>query len=1351
MNKLTSILLFLLPSLIAISSKAQSLVTFSSDEGLSNTCVRSIFQDSYKNVWITTRNGLNRWDGVKINVYHKKNGDPYSLLNDMVTCVNEYRPGKIVIGTDTGLSIYDYATNSFTKIPIITSAGDTISSRVISITKVRGKLHICSFALESFFIEETENGFVTKATDEFTRNNVRTHQVLEAHDGKVWFINRDGNVFYTKNKKYHKVNNSETFTNICLGSNDAVYAFKAMAGKLFKYNPLNDRFDAVDLGPSAKDIVVKTMRSDGEGNIMICTDGSGVFVYNEKTGRVSRTALRTADIDLMTSNIEDVMVDVDGNMWIGIYWKGVVVKQKNESTFSYVGHRNPDYNNLGSSCITAISAADKGMLWVGADHNGLFYMQGDGSKSKHYSPNEYPGVPLTITAIKQDHNGKVWLGSSVGGLVCFNPATTTFTPFTSIVSNSDNVSEVYGIDEDMNHNLWFATMGRGIFRYNMDDGSLAQFTSSTINTPTNDWVSCIRVIGENLLVGASNSMDIISILPDNSLKNLSTPIRDCTVRDIKESPDGTIWVATNQGLYNVDMNGKVLAHFTDADGLCDNVLSALQINCWGTSKQKQYDVWVSSDNGLCCYSASLGSFRSFYYSDGLQGNEFKEGASEYSDNKMYFGGINGLTFFNPSDALRKEEERSFSLRIVDFYLFGEPVHVGSKSGSYEVLSKWISEADEVNLCHSDNTFSFELSTMSVMPQNVVYEYSVNNNEWVSIGVGQNRVVFTNLSPGTYDIRIRANTGTSVSEERTIRVIIHRPWYLSIWAYIIYLLLICSIGYFAYRMLKDQAHARRVLRQHRQEEEMNEARMQFFMNISHEIRTPMTLILAPLEELLREDKDEKRQRSYNLIHRNSKRILRLINQMMDVRKIEKGEYELQKSNVEVVSFIQSLYELFSTTASGRNIDFSYNHSNNRIEAYLESSSLDKIVMNLLSNAFKFTPDGGKISLDLQESANDITIMVTDSGVGVPDDRKDEIFRRFYSGKHPNGYIGTGIGLNLTHLLVELHGGNIHVEDNPNESGSRFIVTLPKDNYNVGIHAEEEVGDEENANVTNVAATTISMTDDHETDTPNSQLPIEAKKGLRHRNVLVVEDDADIRQYIHSELSADFVIHECGNGKEGWDYLIKNHEKVDLIISDVMMPVMEGTTLCKYIKTNFNTSHLPVILLTAKSTDADRIAAASIGADAYITKPFNMEVLRSTALQLIKTRIALLSGQRAEVKAKETIEKVTITSPDEQLLDRIHKSINKHMDDSEFSIEQLADEVGVSRVHFYRKVKEITGVTPREYIKSIRLKQAAELLRGRKTMDITSVSVATGFSSPSVFSSSFKAAYGMSPSEYMKANS
>ena len=1044
--------------------------------------------------------------------------------------------------------------------------------------------------------------------------------------------------------------------------------------------------------------------------------------------------------------MKEAIVDSDGNTWVGVYWKGVWVMPDMATGFDYIGRRSVQKNTIGTNCVTAIVGDGRGDLWLAADHCGVYHLKADGSSSVHFKPGVVKTMPSTVVSILVDSEGGVWLGSTWSGVSKMNPETGECTRIGAWVKGGEKIPNAYAMVEDGAGNIWIGTNGDGLYCYRPKTHGLEHYQvreGDEVRYPDrilyNSYITALLVWGDCLYVGMADGTDVFRLTPEGP-KRKGRFLPKANVRDMEIGEDGVLWVATSTGLVRFDVKDGSTKSYTAADGLPTNSLCSIERDAGGK-------VWVGTDDGLACFNPAKETFDNYCIEDGVQGNEFGVKASYAQNGLLYFGGINGLTCFRPSDVGKRDgvNLEKMDLRIVDFYVNGKAVHAGDRSGHYTIIDRWLPLTDEVNLSHHDKSFSVELSTMSFSNSRVTYRYCVNDGEWMALEHGQNRISFVNMEAGTYRIRIKAEAYGESSDVKELTVKVHPVWYLSPLAVMVYCVLFLFICYMVFLQVKERFKTKRIFEKHRQEEELNEARIQFFMNISHEIRTPMTLILSPLMKLMKQDQDEAHQRSYSLMYQNSQRILRLINQLMDARKIEKGQFRLKYHKVEMVGFVNNLYELFETTARNRGITFCFVHDMERMDVCVDPQNFDKVIMNLLSNAFKFTPDGGDITIELKEvdgnvsGERDFRLSVTDSGVGIPDQEKKRVFERFYSGKWGGDYVGTGIGLNLTKLLVELHEGHIWAENNPKGKGTRFIVQMPQ-----ALELLEDISDDKMPR----AVYSAPLEAEHVAETV-AELPEEKKGGSKHGRILVVEDETAIRRYLHGEFSGEYHVCECSNGQEAWDYIVQNVEKVDLVVSDVMMPVMDGIALCRNIKGSFNTNHIPVILLTAKSDDADRLEGLSIGADAYMSKPFNMDVLRQTAENLLKNK-RRLQGKYSVAQQEGKIDKIEWMSPNDQMMERVMKVINENISNPDLGVEFIADKIGISRVHFHRRLKNATGLTPRDFVRNIRLMQAAKLL-SRTDTDVTGVSVATGFRSASTFSTCFKAYYGMSPTEYAHKNS
>lgn len=1319
--------------------KAQQPVSFTSDTGLSNTCIRSITEDSRKNVWICTQGGLNRYDGAKMNVYRHNRNVEGALGHDMVSCVLEVEPGCVLVGLENGVQAYSYDTDKFTDVPLITVGGGTVPAHIISMSRLSdGNVYVSTAGYGLYRLQKVGTELVLNETTDVRKEECNVLQIFEDRNGRVWTLYTSGTVYCREGGRTQRVAIVPDMVRLCQSSSGKVY-LATLGGGLLCWSEQTRKFECVS--EESKHWVIASVSPGKEGEVFVSTDGCGLWVYNEMTGTVSQSPIRTYEFNMVYSNVKAAMVDSEGNTWVGVYWKGVWVTPYMAPGFEYVGRRSVQKNTLGTNSVTAITSDGNGKLWVATDHCGVYHLEADGSASVHFKPGEVKSMPSTVISLLVDSEGSVWVGAPWTGLSKMNPVTGECTNIGKWVGGGHAISSVYAMVEDGFGRIWIGTGGNGLFCYNLKTNRLEHYRELKDNAVVypycvlhNPYVMALLVQGDNIYVGTAEGLDVLTMTP-SGIKATGVYLRQATVRAMKMDAYGMLWVATTVGLVRFDVSDGSSVTYTSEDGLPSSAVNSLEISPEGR-------IWVGTDAGLSCFNPLKETFENYHIGDGLQGNEFTAQASCSMNGRMYFGGINGLTYFRSSDVGKRGGTRKTDLRLVDFYINGRRVHADDRSGRYTVMSGWLPEVETVNLAHGENSFAIELSTMSFINSNVTYHYCVNNSAWMTLEHGQNRISMVNMEPGTYRIRVKAEVYGGESDVRELTVVVHAPLLLSPlmrWVYFILFLFLC---YVVYRQVDEHIKAKRTLENHRRTEELNEARVQFFMNISHEIRTPMTLILSPLAKLMRMDSDEAHQRNYSLIYQNSQRILRLINQLMDARKIEKRQFRLDYRKVELVGFINNLYELFETTASNRGITFEFVHAMERLDVCIDPQNFDKVVMNLLSNAFKFTPDGGRITVELcdvegeTEGEHDFLLTVTDTGTGIVNSEKKHVFDRFYSGKWEKGYVGTGIGLNLTRSLVELHAGHIWVEDNPDARGSRFVVRMPK-----ALQLLEDITDE-----VMPEASDIMLPDaDHVVETLEEIS--DGKKGGKHGTVMVVDDEVSIRRYVHGELSARYNVVECGNGKEAWDYIMQNVGKVDLVVSDIMMPVMDGAELCKKLKDNYNTNHIPVVMLTAKGDDNDRLAGLAMGADAYLSKPFNVDILKQTVENLLQSRRKLQGKFGVMVQEEEKVVKIDLASPDDKLMERVMKVINENLSNPDLSIELIADKIGMSRVHFHRKLKGVTSLTPRDFVRNIRLKEAARLL-GEKKYDITDVSIATGFRSVSTFSTVFKAFYGMTPTEYMR---
>ena len=1349
----TRTLLILLLLCICSLGYAQSGRFFTADKELSNSLVNKIYQDRKGIVWIATEDGLNRYDGAKFTIYRHDKDDKNSLLNDYVHALFEDSKENLYIGFFKGLQRYDYATNSFIEIPIVLKEGNTkFNAHVVCILERRnGEILIGCGGLGLFRLEhDPKEGLLAKELSTAYKCD-QIASLFEDNQNRLWVTTENNGAFCETGKNTYKnylkdeTEKRNDVQSICQDKEGNIYAGSLNRG-FFRYHPQSDSFRPI-LSADGKQLTVKTLYLNQRGNIYIGTDGNGMKTFYPKENKLIDSNSALATFDFSKTKVHSILEDQAGNTWLGIFQKGVLLLPNDLSKFNYIGYKSVNNNIIGSSCIMAVYEDHEQTLWIGTDNDGIYAIDSSGKLKAHFSPNGTPSsVPATIMTIYEDSQNTLWIGSYRDGVAKMNPTNGHCEYVHLKDENNNHISRIYHITEDNQQNIWICSMGSGLCCIEKGGKRVTHYHTQSPyspekNTLNNDWINSLLATPEGKLYIASyygiGCMDIAT-RNFTSTYGKSNLLEKQIIYTFYQDKQGNIWAGTSNGLSKIDHQTQEITTYTKKDGLPSNMVCAIQGDDDGY-------LWISTNHGISRFNPRDKEFINYFSSDGLQGNEFSRNASIRSrDGKLIFGGLNGLVSFYPKEITKPVQD--LKIRITDFYIYDEAVHKGSKSGPYEVVSQAVMNENFFHLSHEDNSFSIEFSTMDFNnPERIIYSYSLNNDKWVSLSPGSNRVSFNNLAPGTYHFKVKAQDYNNVSKEKEITILISPAWYASVWAKCIYALLAIVIVYLFVQQVRQRYRARQEMLEHIHGEQINEAKLQFFINISHEIRTPMSLIISPLEKLIRADNDSERQKTYSLIHRNANRILQLINQLMDIRKIDKGQMALKFQEAELIGTLQEICTIFDYQAKNKQIDFQFHHSIDSLPIWIDPKSFDKIIVNILSNAFKFTPDNGKIDLYVnsdveQESKRQwVEIMVSDSGIGINEQERERIFERFYQIRNSqnNSNIGTGIGLHLTRSLVELHHGTIEAVNNEDGKGCRFIIRLPLGNEHLLV---EEIEDKATSPIPLSAAITLPI------EESTSETEKEKTKNRRKYKILVVEDDEEIRKYICDELGVNHYMTECTNGKEALTLILQ--KTPDLVISDVMMPEMDGITLCRKIKQNVNVNHVPVILLTAKSAEEDKLEGLSIGADAYISKPFSLEILKKTVVNIIQNREMLRNTYNGSQDQAENIPEMTLKSSDEKLMEKVMATIHSNITNTQLNGEMIAKEVGISRVHLHRKLKELTNQSTRDLIRNTRLKQAASLLASGKPIDVSEAAYATGFTNMPYFSSAFKELYGIPPKVYME---
>lgn len=1351
MKTISQLIITMVICLFSIQAWAQSGKLFNTDNQLSSNLATQVFQDKSGFIWIATRNGLNNYDGYHINVIKKDMSNFLGLNSNYINSIAQDEKEHILLGTNN--SLLEFTGSEFLKIPMLDSKGEELATYVKQVYPLRNK---------DVAVATSGYGIMLKKQDEQKCHAMKgeveklkyIHKLLEDKRGRLWIITEDG-------KLYRKETNGrvtshfagtegvgaqdiqqDALGNIYLASkNQGVYLLRAGSNVFTRISSIGN-------------LPIDNIYISRNNKLYIGSDGLGIYVYDPQTGFLQDNPLFSRLVNLAKSNITSIIEDYQGNIWVSMLQKGVFMQSNIQNDFNYMGFRLGNRNVIGENCVTSLSINQGNQVWVGTDKDGLYLFNIATRSVEGHFLNQN-----TVLTLCKDQQGRTWVGTYTDGLG-YMDAAGSFHPVDLGISKSVGI---FDIKQDPQGNIWIATMGEGLFCL-QKDGSRRNYKAKygadnnlKVNSLPNDYLvkMALSKDGNQVYIATSVGLACLDRKRNSwvsTFKGINCLNKNrfshCVFVDSKDH----VWYGTEDGAFCFDFRKGIKPKlYTTANGLTDNSVASI-------TEDYQGNIWLGTIKGLNKLALKSGTITKFYTESGLQSNEFSDASVCTTQDKkvILMGGSGGINWFQADRV--KQHPWQAKVVISGFVVNNKTVTPGMESGSYTITDSWVTVAREFNLSHDDNTFSLQLSTFTYNNvEQIRYAYSINGDAWRTVPAGQNELAFSHMAPGSYKYRIKAICNGYETPVKEFTIIVHPAWYASIWAKLFYLLLLIAAIMLYLWHRKHQMEDLLILQQHIHAEEMGEAKIKFFMNISHEIRTPLTLIITPLLSLIKEDKEPHRQGIYEIIRKNSERILHLINQMMDLRKIDKGQMVMRMCKTDMVSFINEEYDLFKQQAIAKSIDFEYQHDCEELPVWIDRNNFDKVIINTLSNAFKFTPTAGHILLSLTHTGHHAYISIKDSGIGIPKDKLETIFQRFYqTPADPNERnVGTGIGLDLTRSLVELHYGTISARNNEGEKGSKFehgsefIIRIPlgKDHLKPEeIIEEEEMKKEQNKELAEAEQEEqLAENNDQPAETLNNSYTTPASAKGAKAEIVIVEDEEDIQEYLKAQLSSDFKIRTYPNGKVALNEILKN--KPDLVISDIMMPEMDGTTLCAKLKSNINTNDVPIILLTAKSREEDQLEGLQTGADAYILKPFNMDILHRNIINLLTVRRTLRNKFTGNESQNHQVEQIEMQTPDNSLMQRVMEVINENINDSDLSVDMIAQKVGISRVHLHRKMKELTNQTPHSFIRNIRLQQAAKLLKDGK-QSITEVMYACGFSNSASFSTMFKNLFGCSPREYMQ---
>lgn len=1306
---------------------------YSNHNGLPNSLVNDLTLDSDGMLWIASENGLSCFNGSRFINYRSRNADKHSLANNFIRKICANDNGQLLIGTVSGIQIYDKHSDAFSEVISTKGIGVTLTN-VNDIRPLRnGTYFVVGHDAYTLHLDKDGKAHVSK--NAFTGKVGNIDNATEDGNGDLWCVRASTGVWRTHGGKVVSIKDEAgrnyNFYTICTGNDGRIYCGHTEAG-LYVFNPKTAHFSLL---PGTECLrTIRDIQPLPKSSILcIAMDGDGVRYYDtSKCQFVPSGRFYDPFIDLSAQKVHRLHIDEEGNIWMALYQLGVYFASASSESFRYFGPRSAHNNIIGDRCVTSIMEARDKSIWVSTDNGGLFGITHDGKALRHFIADDSQwGLPTTLLGIYQDSRGRAWFGSfhKGSGMVDLSSGRCTYLSLPGI---SERLLSVYQYTEDKHGTIWAATMGHGIIQYDEAAHAFRSFS----NNEMVQWSDCLYYDEAMDVLYAGTYDGVVCFSPSDNDSTLNKLCGGCVVYSISRISDRLLTFCTTSGLIFFDTaTYSVTDTLTEAGGLPDNNILAARIGNDGK-------LWLSSFSGLIRYDMTTKAVEVFSVFDGIQGNEFyKNAALTASDGRLWFGGTNGVTVFNPKGIGTGKSHRCV-------------IQIASLHANESFISR---SADGIyHLPDGITSFSIELMTRPIyMSRRVTYCYKIDDGEWDALPMGQTRVTINGLSYGTHHLYMKRKTaGDEVYEEE---IYVPYPWYLRWWAWLLWLFLICCITLFITTSLKRRHLLHQELKKHLEEETASEARLTFFMNVVHDLRTPLSLILSPLQRLKALNDDEVHTHLYGVIQKSADRLLRLSSEIMDIRKMQMGKMFIHCQPLAISPYIESLVDGIRDLAEIRQLTLTTEDLTDGMQtAWLDRVILEKVMLNLLGNAIKFTPEQGWIKTSWNIIEGDLHVMVTDNGMGIPDNEKEQVFEGFFQRDMASRYNnGTGLGLSLVRSLLELHHGMIRVEDNPEDHGTRMHFMLPIEE---SAYSEEEKRECKEYTVADVVilgedngdALSCTTTDDEDMAAA-TQAPRHLAQA--HRNIMIVDDDNDILEYLTDELSGIYNIIACKDGREAYATLQQLHNEdaahngADVIVADIMMPEVDGLELCHLVRQNINLCHIPVILLTAKASETDMLTGLKASADAYITKPFNLNVLTATINNLLKRADTMRMKYNGRMLPVEKVETPVVKTADETFLDSLCDIINQNIGNPDITSEFIAHELGISRVHLYRRLKELTNQSATNYIRNIRLSKAAEMLSHGK-VPIAEVAERVGFKSLSHFSTAFRALYGVTPTEYME---
>ncbi len=1330
----------------------------SNENGLSNSTVETIFQDRRGFIWLGTRDGLNRFDGHHIITYRNNPADSNSICDNYITSIAEDGTQQLWIGTLNGISRFDPATNQFKHFKQATAK--TNNQGAIRVSNVycdkNNKTWIASYGSGVLRYQNEIRQFESIPVVRKTSGDPENHIYVLFEDSR---------------------------NNLWAGTESGIYI----------YNKNNTQFEPATLtnGEPMVNLPIRAIAEDKAGNLLLGTENNGLIIYNAQyrttqwlnhhptqqhsiSSNLVRSILVTTKGDIWTGSVNGgldffdpvkkeffnyqyqpdnpeslsqrtvsaLLEDKQGNIWIGTHRGGVNLYMPGAQKFRLYRQR-PEANSLSYNDVKAFCEDHNGNIWIGTDGGGLNKFTRKTQSFNHYKYSPFHKETLgsnEVIAIKEDKAGKLWVGTWGGGLCQYLPNSDQFIRY-------NGPSYIQCIYEDSRQQFWIATYYDGLHLFDRSTGKFKRITRSgtgKTGITGNNIISIIEDKEQNLWIGTD----------DGGLHRMDAQTGEFThyfdkeekkpdIRILQIDSKGNLWVGQS-GLYLFNKVKNQFELFTTAGGLSELFIK-------GIVEDNSGILWISSSNGICKLNPATREVRSFNTIDGLQGQEFEANAYlKTLDGEVYFGGVNGFNSFYPAEIT----SNSFipPVYITDFIIEDRKI-IGGPANKH--LTTDISYATTIKLSYKEGTFSFSFAALNfTAAENNRFAYKLEgwDRDWIYAG-DESKVAYTNVSPGSYTFYVKASNNDGLWNEtgRQIEILITPPFWQTWWFRLAVAAIVFTGAYYFYQF-------RRKIQLERFEEskreELHELQLQFFTNISHEFRTPLSLITGPIEKLVKENPSSKNSNAYQVIQRNANRLLQLINELMDFRKAESGVLKLQVMPGSIPLFIEEIAEEFSELAAQKNIRFTITLPELEKETWFDRQVLEKIIINLLSNSFKYTPENGTVALQVLTSLNNfkpsfenemrieyndkvqsfLYFRIADNGMGISRESITHLFERYH--RVSDAHMGSGIGLAFVKSLTQLHKGNIFVSSERNK-GTELVIGIPvnRDTYtpterwantgekNISLEAVLQQAQEKQAQITVTEAPTVQ----------NHLLPV----------ILIADDHEELRGFLKETLEQEFQVLEAPDGKKAWE--ITQESYPDIIISDIMMPVLDGIGFCNKVKQTPEYAHIPFLMLTAKTSIDSQLEGTGSGADHYFTKPINTELLLMSIRNILLQKEKLKARYRSDHHAE--IHDLVHSNKDKEFMDDLIRVIEANLTSPEMDIDFICTQIGMSRTKLYNKVKNITGQSVGDFIRTLRLRRAAALMT-ENDLSLTDIMYSVGIQTQSYFSKAFKNEFGKTPTQFLK---